>query len=160
MCFTSCGMDIPTELPPTCIPPRQPTTPQEEVDVFDGMDMALEEEEEEQQQVVLQSREEDREELRQAQQQHEEEEEQEATYKQAPAAAGADAARDTAAAPLGAAHAGDTEATKAAAPAGGGDQEQAGSGCDEPDDMTCAICLERTELVDLALVKGCEHQYW
>eukprot|EP00878_Enallax_costatus_P001092 GHUV01001229.1.p1 GENE.GHUV01001229.1~~GHUV01001229.1.p1 ORF type:complete len:474 (+),score=182.08 GHUV01001229.1:261-1682(+) len=27
------------------------------------------------------------------------------------------------------------------------------------DDMTCAICLERTDLTDIALVKGCEHQY-
>ncbi|WIA32546.1 hypothetical protein OEZ86_003355 [Tetradesmus obliquus] len=27
------------------------------------------------------------------------------------------------------------------------------------DDMTCAICLERTQLTELALVKGCEHQY-
>jgi hypothetical protein len=25
--------------------------------------------------------------------------------------------------------------------------------------MTCAICLERTPLVEIALVKGCEHQY-
>ncbi|KAF8071339.1 hypothetical protein HT031_001423 [Scenedesmus sp. PABB004] len=28
-----------------------------------------------------------------------------------------------------------------------------------PDDMTCAICLERPELTDVALVKGCEHLY-
>lgn len=25
--------------------------------------------------------------------------------------------------------------------------------------MTCAICLERTQLEEIALVKGCEHQY-
>eukprot|EP00775_Hariotina_reticulata_P008645 gene8645-8826_t len=35
--------------------------------------------------------------------------------------------------------------------------EQAAS--DTPDDMTCAICLERTPITDIALVKGCEHQY-
>ncbi|KAF6262126.1 hypothetical protein COO60DRAFT_1282794 [Scenedesmus sp. NREL 46B-D3] len=27
------------------------------------------------------------------------------------------------------------------------------------DDMTCAICLDRTALTEIALVKGCEHQY-
>jgi hypothetical protein len=35
--------------------------------------------------------------------------------------------------------------------------EQAAS--DTPDDMTCAICLERTPITDIALIKGCEHQY-
>jgi hypothetical protein len=30
---------------------------------------------------------------------------------------------------------------------------------EEADDMTCAICLERTQLEEIALVKGCEHQY-
>lgn len=30
---------------------------------------------------------------------------------------------------------------------------------EEADDMTCAICLERTPLIEIALVKGCEHQY-
>jgi len=35
--------------------------------------------------------------------------------------------------------------------------EQAAS--DTPDDMTCAICLERTPITDIALLKGCEHQY-
>lgn len=39
-----------------------------------------------------------------------------------------------------------------------GSDSEAGSEA-APDDMTCAICLERTSLVDIALVKGCEHQY-
>eukprot|EP00877_Chromochloris_zofingiensis_P000772 jgi/Chrzof1/10696/Cz05g09050.t1 len=30
---------------------------------------------------------------------------------------------------------------------------------DGPGEMTCAICLEETSVMDLALVKGCEHQY-
>jgi len=30
---------------------------------------------------------------------------------------------------------------------------------DGPNEMTCAICLEQTPLADLALIKGCEHQY-
>lgn len=33
------------------------------------------------------------------------------------------------------------------------------SSAEEADDMTCAICLERTPLTEIALVKGCEHQY-
>jgi len=28
-----------------------------------------------------------------------------------------------------------------------------------PDDLTCAICLGQIQPLDLALVKGCEHQY-
>lgn len=34
-----------------------------------------------------------------------------------------------------------------------------GDSAEEADDMTCAICLERTALTEIALVKGCEHQY-
>lgn len=34
-----------------------------------------------------------------------------------------------------------------------------GDSAEEADDMTCAICLERTPLIEIALVKGCEHQY-
>jgi hypothetical protein len=30
---------------------------------------------------------------------------------------------------------------------------------DSPNEMTCAICLEQTPLAELALIKGCEHQY-
>lgn len=40
-----------------------------------------------------------------------------------------------------------------------GQAEAAAEEHGEADDMTCAICLERTQLVELALVKGCEHQY-
>lgn len=28
-----------------------------------------------------------------------------------------------------------------------------------PDDLTCAICLCQPEPVDLAIIKGCEHNY-
>lgn len=31
--------------------------------------------------------------------------------------------------------------------------------CDEISDLTCAVCLNVPEPVDLAIVKGCEHQY-
>jgi hypothetical protein len=34
-----------------------------------------------------------------------------------------------------------------------------GDSAEEADDMTCAVCLERTPLIEIALVKGCEHQY-
>ena len=30
---------------------------------------------------------------------------------------------------------------------------------DAPDDLTCAICLCQPEPVDLAIIKGCEHNY-
>lgn len=38
-------------------------------------------------------------------------------------------------------------------------QAESTHSAEEADDMTCAICLDRTQLVDIALVKGCEHQY-
>lgn len=30
---------------------------------------------------------------------------------------------------------------------------------DGPDELTCAICLEQVEPLDLAIIKGCEHLY-
>lgn len=30
---------------------------------------------------------------------------------------------------------------------------------DEPNDWTCAICLDSVPTADLAVVKGCEHTY-
>ena len=30
---------------------------------------------------------------------------------------------------------------------------------DGPDEMTCAICLEQVDPVDMATIKGCEHLY-
>ena len=40
-----------------------------------------------------------------------------------------------------------------------GDAAEEAASESSADDMTCAICLERTQLTELALVKGCEHQY-
>ena len=34
-----------------------------------------------------------------------------------------------------------------------------GGGDSEPDEGTCAICLDRTPVEEVALVKGCEHSY-
>lgn len=43
---------------------------------------------------------------------------------------------------------------------GGNEQDEGGQHGDEgPDDLTCAICLGQIQPLDLALVKGCEHQY-
>lgn len=41
------------------------------------------------------------------------------------------------------------------------EQEEEGVFADDcgPDDLTCAICLGQIQPLDLALVKGCEHQY-
>lgn len=42
----------------------------------------------------------------------------------------------------------------------GGDSAHNGDGDESgPDDLTCAICLGQIQPLDLALIKGCEHQY-